>query len=57
METKNQIASFKKMVNGYKLTYLIFSADELGIFSILNEKSISLLEISKQINIEKNRKK
>lgn len=55
METKNQIASFKKMVNGYKLTYLIFSADELGIFSILNEKSISLLEISKQINIEKNR--
>lgn len=55
MEIKNQINNFKSMVNSYKLTNLIITSNNIGIFNLLNEKSKTLLQISKELNIEENR--
>lgn len=55
MEVKEQINNFKSMVNSYKLTNLIITSNNIGIFNLLNEKSKTLLQISKELNIEENR--
>lgn len=55
MEIKDQIASFKKMINGYKLTYIIIVAKKIGIFNNLNERSISLKELSYKLDIHESR--
>lgn len=55
MEIKEQISNFKSMVNSYKLTNLIITSNNIGIFNLLNEKSKTLLQISKELNIEENR--
>lgn len=55
MEVKDQINNFKSMVNSYKLTNLIITSNKVGIFNLLNEKSKTLLQISKELNIEANR--
>ena len=55
MEIKDQINNFKSMVNSYKLTNLIITSNNIGIFNLLNEKSKTLLQISKELNIEENR--
>lgn len=51
MEIKEQIASFKKMINGYKLTYLILAAKEINIFNTLTETPISLESYAALLNI------
>ncbi len=55
MEVKDQINNFKSMVNSYKLTNLIITSNKVGIFNLLNKKSKTLLQISKELNIEENR--
>lgn len=55
MEIKEQINSFKDMINSYKLTYLIIASNNIGIFKSLNEKPKALLQISEEIHIEENR--
>ena len=55
MEIKEQISSFKAMVNSYKLTNLIIASNNIGLFKILNEESQSLEEISKELNISENK--
>lgn len=55
MEIKEQISNFKHMVNSYKLTYLIISSNKIGIFNLLNDKSMSLSQISKELEIQENR--
>lgn len=55
MEVKEQIDSFKHMVNSYKLTYLIIASYNIGVFDCLDEQSKSLLQMSKELKIEENR--
>mgnify|MGYP000059797215 CR=1 FL=1 len=55
MEIKEQISNFKHMINSYKLTYLIISSNKIGIFNLLNDKSMSLSQISKELEIQENR--
>ena len=55
MNVDEQISNFKHMVNSYKLTYLIITSNEIGIFNLLNEKSKTLLQISKELEIQENR--
>ena len=38
MEIKEQTKKMKEMINGYKLTYLIMSANNIGLFNILEDK-------------------
>lgn len=55
MDINEQISNFKHMINNYKLTYLIIASNNLGIFNCLKEESKTLLQISKEIEIEENR--
>lgn len=55
MKVNEQISNFKNMVNSYKLTYLIITSSEIGIFSLLNDKSMTLSQISKKLEINENR--
>lgn len=55
MDIEEQIKNFKNMVNSYKLTYIIMTANNIGIFHCLGGKSKSLLQISKEVKIEKDR--
>ena len=52
MEIKEQISNFKSMVNSYKLTYLIITANNLGIFNCLSEDIKSLKQISEELNVK-----
>lgn len=55
MDIKEQISNFKHMVNNYKLTYIIISANNIGIFDCLSEESKDLSQISGELQIEENR--
>lgn len=55
LEIKEQIATFKKMTNGYKLTFLIIAAKQIKIFDCLTEKPKSLKRISSELNISEKR--
>lgn len=55
MDIKDQTSNFKQMVNNYKLTYIIISANNIGIFDCLSEESKNLSQISGELQIEENR--
>ena len=55
MNIKEQIESFKSMINSYKLTYLIITSNNIGIFKCLSDKSKSLSQIAKELEILENR--
>lgn len=55
MEIKEQIREFKNILNSYKLTYLIITSNDIGIFNILNENEKALSQISKELKIERSR--
>ena len=55
MEVKEQTQKMKEMINGYKLTYLIISANNIGIFNILDDKGKTLRQIAKELNLEEER--
>ena len=55
MNIKEEISNFKSMVNSYKLTSLIITANNIGIFDNLNENTKSLEQIAKEIEIPSNR--
>lgn len=38
MEISNQINDFKDLVNSYKITNIIITAKEIGIFNVLSRK-------------------
>lgn len=51
MDIKEEISSFKSMVNSYKLTNLIMTANNIGIFNCLSEKDKSIEKIAKELNV------
>lgn len=55
MEIKQQVKKMKEMVNGYKLTYLIMSANNIGLFDILNNNGKTLKQIAMELNLEEDR--
>ena len=55
MNIKEEISNFKSMVNSYKLTSLIITANNIGIFDNLNENAKSLEKIAKEIELPSNR--
>ena len=55
MEIKEQTKKMKEMINGYKLTYLIMSANNIGLFNILDNKEKTLTQIAMELNLEEDR--
>ena len=55
MEVKEQTKKMKEMINGYKLTYLIMSANNIGLFNILDDKGKTLTQIAMELNLEEDR--
>lgn len=55
MEVNEQIKNFKDLTNSYKITSIIISAKELGVFKVLTNEKISLEGISKELNIKAER--
>ena len=55
MEVKEQNKKMKEMINGYKLTYLIMSANNIGLFNILDDKGKTLTQIAMELNLEEDR--
>ncbi len=55
MEVEEQTRKLKEMINGYKLTYLIISANEIGIWDCLSEQSKDLSQIAKDLKVEESR--
>lgn len=55
MEIKEQTKKMKEMINGYKLTYLIMSANNIGLFNILDDKGKTLTQIAMELNLEEDR--
>ena len=55
MDIKEEMSNFKSMVNSYKLTSLIITANNIGIFDSLNEKAKGLEQIAKEIEVPSNR--
>lgn len=51
MNIKEEISSFKSMVNSYKLTNLIITANNLGVFNCLSEDYKSVGQIAKELNV------
>lgn len=51
MDIKEEISSFKSMINSYKLTNLIIVANNLGIFNCLSENNKSTEEIVKELDL------
>lgn len=51
MNIKDEIKNFKSMVNSYKLTNLIITSNNLGIFSCLTENAKSLEKIGKELRL------
>lgn len=51
MNIKEEINSFKAMVNSYKLTNLIMTANNIGVFNCLNENSKSLNKIALELDL------
>ena len=55
MEIKEQTKKLKEMINGYKLTYLIMSANNIGLLNILDDKGKTLTQIAMELNLEEDR--
>ena len=55
MEVKEQIKKLKEMINGYKLTYLIMSANNIGLLNILDDKGKTLTQIAMELSLEEDR--
>ena len=55
MEVKEQTKKLKEMINGYKLTYLIMSANNIGLLNILDDKGKTLTQIAMELNLEEDR--
>ncbi len=55
MEVKEQTKKMKEMINGYKLTYLIMSANNIGLFNILENKGKTLTQIAMELHLEEDR--
>lgn len=55
MEVEEQTRKLKEMINSYKLTYLIISANEIGIWNCLSEQSKDLSQIAKDLKVEESR--
>ena len=55
MEVEEQTRKLKEMINSYKLTYLIISANEIGIWDCLSDQSKDLLQIAKDLTLEASR--
>ena len=55
MKIKEQTKKMKEMINGYKLTYLIMSANNIGLFNILDDKGKTLTQIAMELNLEEDR--
>lgn len=55
MNIKEEISNFKSMVNSYKLTSLIITANNIGIFNKLSEAPKNLEQIAKEIGIPSDR--
>ena len=55
MEIKEQTKKLKEMINGYKLTYLIMSANNIGLLNILDDKGKTLTQIAMELHLEEDR--
>lgn len=55
MEIKEQTQKLKKMVNSYKLTHLIITANNIGLFNSLDNNSKTLMQISEELKLEESR--
>ncbi len=55
MNIKEEMSSFKSMVNSYKLTNLIIAANNIGIFNCLTEKDKNVEQIAIELEIMSNR--
>lgn len=55
MDIKEEMSSFKSMVNSYKLTNLIITANNIGIFNCLTENSKSIEQIAKELEVMSDR--
>lgn len=51
MDIKEEISSFKSMINSYKLTNLIITANNLGIFNCLSENDKNIEQIAKELDV------
>ena len=52
MEIKEQAKKFKEMINSYKLTYIIISANNIKLFDCLDNKGKTLAQIARKLNLE-----
>lgn len=55
MEVEEQTRKLKEMINSYKLTYLIISANEIGIWDCLSNQSKDLSQIAKDLKVKESR--
>ena len=55
MNLKEEISNFKSMVNSYKLTNLMITANNIGIFNSLSEDTKNLEQIAKEIKVQSDR--
>lgn len=51
MDIKEEISSFKSMINSYKLTNLIITANNLRIFNCLSENDKSIEQVARELNV------
>ncbi len=51
MDIKEEISSFKSMINSYKLTNLIIAANNVGIFNCLSENVKNIEQIAKELDV------
>lgn len=52
MKIKEQAKKFKEMINSYKLTYIIISANNIKLFDCLDNKGKTLAQIARKLNLE-----
>ena len=55
MNIQNEISSFKNMLNGYKLTFVIDTANKIGIFKALDVIPKKIENIALELNLEKDK--
>ena len=51
MNIKEEISSFKSMINSYKLTNIIITANNIRIFNCLSENDKSVEQIARELNV------
>lgn len=55
MGIKEEISNFKSMINSYKLTNLIITANNIGLFNCLTEDDKNIEQIAKELDVMINR--